>query len=108
MGLEIVLLKKIIILKLNDFIFLYIKNIKNFFPIDIKFFFFIIFLFNSRAKKILEIKKNFKNLEIENRIKYKKQSQVIFEMFNINENIITFFVWSIYFKNKNKKFYVIQ
>ena len=84
------------------------KILRIFFQSILNFFFFIIFLFNSRAKKILEIKKNFKNLEIENRIKYKKQSQVIFEMFNINENIITFFVWSIYFKNKNKKFYVIQ
>ena len=79
------------------------KILRIFFQSILNFFFFIIFLFNPRAKKILEIKKNFKNLEIENRIKYKKQSQVIFEMFNINENIITFFVWSIYFKNKNKK-----
>ena len=73
-----------------------------FIQLSLNFIFWFYIKVDKRIYKILKLKKNFEkyNFEIKNKINYSDKTISVFEMFNINENIITFFVWSIFIKKK--------
>ena len=67
----------------------------------INFIFEFIIIFNSRSNKIIDLLKNLKYKNFNKSSKNSKNNNiVIFEMFNINENIISFYLWSLVFKKK--------
>lgn len=72
-------------------------------------FFSLFQLFDKRSVKILKLLKNVKHPIIEKQNvenhNFKKKI-VIFEMFNISENIIAFYLWSIIFKKLGNECYV--
>ena len=65
-------------------------------------------LFNKRSNEILKLLKNIKsNNNVKSNFKNAKTGKiVVFEMFNINENIIAFYLWSLIFKKKGSECYV--
>ena len=80
--------------------FFFLKYSKKIFQLFLNLIFLTYILFNKRVSELLKIKENFKNLNIKESKNSKNKRITVFEMFNINENIITFFVWSIFIKKK--------
>ena len=65
-------------------------------------------LFNKRSNEIFKLLENINtNKYNSNNFKNSEREQiVIFEMFNINENIIAFYLWSLIFKKRGSRCYV--
>ena len=85
---------------IQQLLILVLQNILN---LSFKF----INLFNKRSNEIFKLLENINtNNYIRNNLKNsKKQQIVIFEMFNINENIIAFYLWSLIFKKRGGGIY---
>ena len=86
---------------IQQLLILVLQNILN---LSFKF----INLFNKRSNEIFKLLENINtNKYNSNNFKNSEREQiVIFEMFNINENIIAFYLWSLIFKKRGSRCYV--
>ena len=80
--------------------FFFQKYLKKILQLSLNIILSINIYFNKRIFALLNIKENFEFINLHTKTGKRRSEISVFEMFNINENIIVFFVWSIFLKKK--------